>query len=104
MTYPERGATYKHKPKFIERMKRAEGGGVTDSINTKDLEASRMYSKYPSGTTSSAGAGRLYGPINDSQYMGGYKVGTEMETPLPDDEVNVLDKLKKHGGRVRKGD
>jgi hypothetical protein len=26
MTYPERGATYKHKPKFIERMKRAEGG------------------------------------------------------------------------------
>ena len=26
MSYPERGVTYKHKPKFIERMKRAEGG------------------------------------------------------------------------------
>jgi hypothetical protein len=30
MAYPERGATYKHKPKFIERMKRAEGGATTD--------------------------------------------------------------------------
>jgi hypothetical protein len=24
MTFPEKGATYKHKPKFIERMKQAE--------------------------------------------------------------------------------
>ncbi len=28
MTYPERGASYTHKPRFIERMKRAEGGGL----------------------------------------------------------------------------
>jgi hypothetical protein len=26
MAYPERGASYKHEPKFIERMKHAEGG------------------------------------------------------------------------------
>ena len=28
MSYPEKGAGYIHKPKFIERMKRAEGGNV----------------------------------------------------------------------------
>lgn len=24
MSYPEKGATYKHKPKFVDRMKKAE--------------------------------------------------------------------------------
>jgi hypothetical protein len=28
MKYPEPGASYKHEPKFIDRMKRAEGGEV----------------------------------------------------------------------------
>ena len=31
MSYPERGANYDHKPRFIERMKRAEGGDVSVS-------------------------------------------------------------------------
>lgn len=34
MAYPEKGATYRHEPKFIERMKaeekRADGGRVSD--------------------------------------------------------------------------
>ena len=30
MPYPERDATYKHNPKFIDRMKLAEGGAARD--------------------------------------------------------------------------
>lgn len=28
MTYPEKNATYKHKPKWLDEAKRAEGGRV----------------------------------------------------------------------------
>ena len=39
MAYPEKGAGYVHKPKFIERMKRAEGGPVNPA--TANVPASK---------------------------------------------------------------
>jgi hypothetical protein len=38
MSYPEKGAGYSHKPKFIERMKRAEGGAAPQPSDLYDPE------------------------------------------------------------------
>ena len=38
MPYPEKNATYKHKPKFIDRMKRAEGGRAPQPTDLYDLD------------------------------------------------------------------
>lgn len=33
MSYPEKGATYKHEPKWMDRAQRDEGGSVDDSAD-----------------------------------------------------------------------
>ena len=56
MSYPERGAGYTHKPKFIERMKRAEGGGVepqpSDLYDPEQIERIESQDKMSNGPTS----------------------------------------------------
>jgi hypothetical protein len=39
MSYPEKGATYKHEPKFLERMKRAEGSETAEARYPNEVES-----------------------------------------------------------------
>ena len=66
MPYPERDATYKHEPKFIDRMRADEGGGsdrphwpnpsTAEIVNAKD----DLRSKLPPFTGGAeSGVGRL---------------------------------------------
>jgi hypothetical protein len=36
MAYPEKGATYSHKPKWLEAARRAEGGGIDGGELTEE--------------------------------------------------------------------
>ena len=62
MAYPERGANYKHEPKFIERMKRAEGGGVgKQPADNQDGEGMVARPFGPTGHESIDAQGKVHG-------------------------------------------
>jgi len=50
MGYPEPGAGYKHTPKWLDDMKRAEGGSTDDKVRQHTLNAT-FGSLLPPGVT-----------------------------------------------------
>jgi len=87
MSYPEKGASYDHKPKFIERMKRAEGG-VAQGENLQSVNAPLRPLPLP---TRPADAEQQQGRVMRQRADGG--AADEPMTPLP----NTVEKLE-HGG------
>ena len=53
MSYPEKNASYQNKPKWLDAMKRAEGGGADDDP-VFNIE-SRDYSKQPASVSEMVG-------------------------------------------------
>ena len=128
MAYPEKGANYDHKPRFVERMKRAEGGpinadgGAGVDLQSPVNEGSGYETEYD-GETNSAGPSRLTEVLGKPPFQG-RRIDTELNTDTDfgegHDVKTVADRMtplkpqylggghredrRRNGGRVRKGD
>ena len=87
MSYPEKGASYDHNPKFIERMKAAEraDGGIAQGENLQSVEAPMKLLRPQPQDLADQAFGRAYRTFGDA-YSPSKQSG------------------KHRGGEVRKGD
>ena len=92
MTYPEKNANYDHKPKFIDRMKRAEGG----SAEGENLQSVNAPPRPLPLLTRPADAEQQQGRTMRQRADGG--AADEPMTPLP----NTAEKLEQGGQFLQK--
>ena len=114
MTHPEKNASYSYKPKFIERMKRAEGGAADEPLeplqNTAEkYEDGGTYLQKMRNDEGGRGLSDWRGSFGNNEKVApmpivtGTDTGDNMDADTSANQPSVVRGRKplNHGGRVR---